>query len=218
MKTRRSSVWVLAMVASLLLGCVPAAERGKSALDAGAVGALSTQATASTTTEAGREAGDTAAGDGGEATESSDDVLDVPRIHSARPSEHEWATVDPTALGSDCDLTLFREWARVRCGTIDEEAGSESALYGSVVLLAGPRADVTANVESIPSSNFAPQSRATLVMALRPGDRRLFQLNTLTAPMGGYDPTPQVQMPGVTLSETWLAEARGPTLVLASAP
>ena len=147
---------------------------------------------------------------------SSDDVLDVPRTRSARPSARDWARAEEATFSTDCTLTLVREWARVRCGTIDDEAGESGGLYGSIVLLAGTRGDLSATIESCRSGRRMPEprTRATLVMALRPGDRRVVQLYTLSMEASQYQNTPSAQVPGLTLSETWLAGARGPTIVV----
>jgi hypothetical protein len=147
-----------------------------------------------------------------------DAVLLVPRTPSARPKAAEWSAVDETSIGQDCVLGLVREWARVRCGPLEEDAGSDSVggntNYESVVLLAGARADVTASLEGA-GGDLAAGTRAIVTFRLRPGDRRVFQLNTLLAG-SGYGDTPISQVSGVTLSETWLEGARGPTIALDS--
>jgi hypothetical protein len=142
-------------------------------------------------------------------------VLDVPRSRSPRPTAKEWEGADEDPVGaSGCVLALVREWARLRCGKLDDAAENNATPFASVVLLAGKRGDESATIETLDRERISPQTRATLVMPLRPGDRRVVELNEIEPGGFGYDPTPSRQVPGLTLSETWLDGAPGPTLAI----
>ena len=93
---------------------------------------------------------------------------DWPRDASPRPARHEWRDSKPLALTrSDdprCRARRLRDWVQIRC-----------TFWGAfaVAMIAGNKAGVGAWV--VERSDH--ESTAVIELRVRPGDRRVFQVN-----------------------------------------
>jgi hypothetical protein len=116
-----------------------------------------------------------------------------------RPTAAEWReaqAVAPARSARGCKAQRVREWLRVACPVSGELAAMD--------LLAGPREGVA----------FEPRTKRGsaqgVIFPLRRGDRRVFEV----VHVEGFSRYTTEYDVAFTVSEDWLADAKGPTVVV----
>lgn len=120
----------------------------------------------------------------------------APPARTKKPALADWKTAPEVKLArsiKECKAQQIAEWMRIRC---DIEVSSAS-------LLGGEARDVA----------FAPLDKNaafSVVVALRPGDRRVIQLNHLFS----FSRWGASETGAAEISEMWLPGAAGPVVVV----
>jgi len=133
---------------------------------------------------------------------------DIPLAESAAPSAAEWSSGKPVAptrgSAEHCELTLLREWLKVRC----------PGMVG-VGLVAGEPRGVTARVVgTLFTDEGAPGDvAAILVLPLRRGEARIVSFDDSAFE---YDGAALIE--GGILSVLWRANRADPVLVMSGFP
>lgn len=134
---------------------------------------------------------------------------DILETESAAPKLSEWGSgkvvrMDVNSRPGECKATLVREWVQIDCQK--EDWGRRPG--GGIRQIAGDPKGVGVFVSS--GNPGAEGKDANVVMPLRRGDHRVFQLFDIET--GGYGSASAVV--GPVLEERWLEGEDRPTLVL----
>lgn len=124
-----------------------------------------------------------------------------------RPSKDDWKKAEQVELnegsmktGGICTYQRINEWLRIRCGTTT----------GKITLLCGNGEDVFLTLDNIPQDwgNF-PEG-AEMVFAMRQGDRRLFEWQSIEFGYRGANSATSF----LVISEMWLPGEEKPTIIV----
>jgi hypothetical protein len=132
------------------------------------------------------------------------DATPFPEEKSPRPKKEEWKDVpsvrlsDGSASIGGCGFQRLREWIRVRCG-----------ITAKITLMCGNPEDVFMSLDPIPQDWGAFPEGGELVFAVRKGDRRLLELQSVE--FGYRGATTAVSM--AVISELWLPGDEKPTII-----
>lgn len=132
------------------------------------------------------------------------DATPFPEEKSPRPKKEEWKDVpavrfsDGSASMGNCGFQRLREWIRIRCG-----------ITSKITLMCGNPEDVYLSLDPLPPDWGSFPEGGELVMAVRKGDRRLIEVQSVEF---GYKGANTAVSTGV-ISELWLPGDEKPVII-----
>lgn len=124
-----------------------------------------------------------------------------------RPSKDDWKKAEQVELnegslktGGICTYQRINEWLRIRCGTTT----------GKVTLMCGNGEDVFMTLDQIPQEWGIFPEGAEMVFAVRKGDRRLFEWQSIEFGYKGANSATSF----LVISEMWLPGEEKPTIIV----
>lgn len=123
-----------------------------------------------------------------------------------RPSKEDWKKAGQVELnegslktGGICTYQRINEWLRIRCGTTT----------GKITLMCGNGEDVFMTLDQIPQDWGIFPEGAEMVFAVRKGDRRLFEWQSIEFGYKGANSATSF----LVISEMWLPGEEKPTII-----
>ncbi len=132
------------------------------------------------------------------------DATPFPEEKSSRPKKEEWKDVpavrfsDGSASVGSCGFQRLREWIRIRCG-----------ITAKITLMCGNPEDVYLSLDPLPQDWGSFPEGGELVMAVRKGDRRLFEWQSVEFGYKGSNSAVSMAV----ISEMWLPGEEKPVIM-----